>query len=85
MKLRLAFALFLALAIAAPTATQAERLEGGTFEWQISGDFARSSFDQAGQETGDRTEIEIGTEIGYFITPVFEVPGSSPTCPTGAA
>lgn len=74
MKLRLASVLVFTLTVlAVAPGAQAERLEGGTFEWSIAGDFSRSSFDVDGQETGDLSDFWLSTELGYFITPVFEL------------
>ena len=74
MKLRVALISTLALAlVAAPSISSAERLEGGTFEWSISGGASRSSFDVDGTEVGDQTEFQLGTELGYFINSLFEI------------
>jgi hypothetical protein len=74
MQHRLFFALLLtSVVVAAPTISSAERLSHGTFEWSIAGSGSRTNFDYGGKEDGDSTRVAMGMELGYFITPVFEV------------
>lgn len=74
MQHRLFFALLLtSVVVATPSISSAERLSHGTFEWSIAGSGSRTSFKSAGKEDGDSTRVIMGMELGYFITPVFEV------------
>ncbi len=74
MQHRLLFALLLtSLVVTGPGFARAERLEHGTFEWSFAGSGSRESFQLDGSENGDRTRFSMITEVGYFLTPVFEI------------